>query len=204
MTLQNRVTPYNELVADASYRGAFMGNRGVLHDDHRAIVRWRNGTAWITCLTEYKGRRHVPMTPGLYTELFFLDEPTAFAAGHRPCAMCRRERFNVFRQTIRFTGAGLLTATELDTQLDTERRMGDSPRRHLVPAAEVPDGAMVSIDGTAWLVWHGRVLAWSSTGYARSGPAPVGMVEMLTPPLIASALQGGYQPQVHVSVAAFD
>ena len=88
MTLQNRVTPFNVLVADPAYRGMFMGNRGVLHNRRREIVRWRNERRWIICLTEFNGRRRVPMTPGLYTELFFLDEATALAAGHRPCAEC--------------------------------------------------------------------------------------------------------------------
>ena len=90
--LQNRVTPFNELVADRSYVGTFMGNRGVLHNDHRQIVRhWRSEKRWIICLTKFKGRQRELMFPGLYTELFFLDEPTALAAGHRPCAECRRD-----------------------------------------------------------------------------------------------------------------
>jgi hypothetical protein len=195
-TLTNRVTPFNTLVADPAYRGMFMGNRGVLHGDRHNIVRWRNGTAWITCLTEYKGRTHVPMTPGFYTELFFLDEVTSLAAGHRPCAMCRRERFNAFRQAIASTGGGMLSATELDTALDAERRVGDAQRRHSVPMSEVPDGAMVAIDAVAFMVREGQLFEWSSTGYGAPRSLPVGEVEMLTPPLTARALRGGYRPEV--------
>ena len=105
MSLQNRVTPYSDLVA-VPERGALMGNRGVLHDDHRQIVRFSRGRRWIACLTEFKGRRRAPMTPGHYTELFFLDEATALAAGHRPCHECRRPDSLLFREAwARATGA---------------------------------------------------------------------------------------------------
>jgi len=200
VTLQNRVTPLNELVADASYRGTFMGNRGVLHDDHRHIVRWRNGNSWITCLLAYKGRRNEPMTPGLYTELFFLDEPTALAAGHRPCALCRRERFNAFRQAIAAAGGGTLSATELDDRLDDERRSGNAQRRHVVNSTDLPDGVMMMAHDMAHLLWQGRLFGWGPSGYILAGPLPRGDVEVLTPPIAVRALRGGFVPEVHPSL----
>jgi hypothetical protein len=199
MALQNRVTPFNVLVADADYRGMFMGNRGVLHNAQREIVRWRNERRWIICLTEFKHRRRAPMTPGQYTELFFLDEATALAAGHRPCAECQRDRFNAFRGALASVeNTAALSAVDIDVRLDAERRDGNTQRCHDVALDDVPVGAMFAIDGTAYLKMHGaRFLAWTPTGYERA-PAPTATrVEMLTPPLSAAALRGGYEPAVH-------
>jgi hypothetical protein len=194
MTLQNRVTPFNQLVADASYRGQFMGNRGRLHDHHKTIVRQHNGKRWIVCVTDYKGARRVPMTPGLYTELFFFDDVVALAAGHRPCALCRRADYNSFREAIVTAGGAMMSANELDSRLDRERRSGDAQRRHPVPGIEVPDGAMIAIGDTAYLVVRGESFAWSTQGYRAAGSVPAGDVEMLTPPLSAIALRGGFRP----------
>ena len=199
MTLQNRVTPFSGLVADASYRGKFMGNRGLLHDGHQRIVRQFNGKRWIICVTDYKGVRRVPMTPGLYTELFFFDDAVALAAGHRPCALCRRAEYRSFREAIVAQGGAMLSADELDAQLDAERRNGDGQRRHRVPAAVVPDGAMIAIGEGAYLVRRGELCEWSTKGYRAAGPLPTGDVDMLTPPLSAMALRGGFQPDLHPS-----
>jgi len=110
MPLRNRVTPFGDLVAVPD-RGALMGNRGVLHDDERRIVRFSQGRRWIACLTDVKGRRRPLMTPGRYTELFFLDEATALAAGHRPCWECRRADALRFRDAwARAAGADPATA----------------------------------------------------------------------------------------------
>jgi hypothetical protein len=201
MTLQNRVTPFNQLVADASYRGKFMGNRGRLHDDHKTIVRQHNGKRWIICVTEYKDVRRVPMTPGVYTELFFFDEAVALAAGHRPCAFCRRAEYNSFREAIVAAGGVTMSADELDSQLDTERRNGDAQRRHPVLGTEVPDGAMIAIGDTAYLVVRGELFAWSTRGYRAAGFVPTGAVEMLTPPLSAIALRGGFRPAIDGSAS---
>jgi hypothetical protein len=194
MTLQNRVTPFNALVADP-HRGLFMGNRGVLHDSQRDVVRWRNGKRWIICVTDFKGRRRTPMTPGQYTELFFLDEPTALAAGHRPCAECRRERFDAYRRAIAGAGGAPLWAPELDAQLDLERRDGNKQRRHVVAGPEIPDGAMITIDDTAFLVVDRQLRAWSPSGYGDAASMPGGDLEVLTPPLTLRALRGGYVPE---------
>jgi hypothetical protein len=192
MPRQNRVTPFNELVAVAA-RGSLMGNRGLLHDDHQQIVRWRNTRRWIICVTDFKGWRRRVMTPGLYTELFFTDEAVALAAGHRPCALCRRERYDAFRRAIETAGGPLLSADDLDAQLDGERRDGNRPRRHRVPALDVPNGAMVVIDDAPCVVVGGELFEWSWRGYRARGARPHGTVEMLTPPLTATALRGGYE-----------
>ena len=194
MTLQNRVTPFNGLVADTSYRGRFMGNRGRLHDDHKTIVRWRDTKRWIICVLEYKGQRRVPMTPQSYTELFFYDDAIALAAGHRPCALCRRAEYNSFREAIVTAGGALMSADELDAQLDLERRDGNAQRRHLVPAATVPAGAMIAVGDAAYLVSGAELLEWTTAGYRAAGAVPTGEVEMLTPPLSATALRGGFLP----------
>jgi len=173
----------------------FMGNRGLLHDDHRRVVRWRNGKRWITCATEFKDCRRTPMTSGRYTELFFLDEATALAAGHRPCAECRRDRFNAFRKAIAGSGGAVLSADELDVQLDLERRDGNAPRRYVEPGSAVPDGAMIAIGEAAYLVSNGELFAWSSSGYRAAGSMPPGDVTVLTPPLTVKALRGGYVPE---------
>ena len=201
MTLQNRVTPFNELVADASYRGKLMGNRGRLHDDHQTIVRWRDSKRWIICVLEYKRVRRVPMTPGVYTELFFFDEAVALAAGHRPCALCRRAQYNSFREAIVSESGGLLSADELDFRLDTERRNGDIQRRHRVQATDVPDGAMIAIGAAAYLVLRSEMFEWSTKGYRAAGSLPTGDVAMLTPPLTVMALRGGFRPDLDASAS---
>ena len=119
MTLQNRVTPFNELVADPLYRGKFMGNRGVLHDAEKQIVRHHDGKRWIICALDYRGMRRVPMSPDRYTELFFFDDAVALAAGHRPCALCRRADYTAFRVAIVAQGGASMSADDLDARLDT-------------------------------------------------------------------------------------
>jgi hypothetical protein len=147
--LQNRVTPFSEIVA-VPERGALMGNRGVLHDDGRRIVRFSQGRRWIACLTDFGGRRRAPMTPGRYTELFFLDEPTALAAGHRPCHECRRGDSLRFREAwARAAAADPATPLEaVDRRLHEDRL--EAPGRMRRRSAEVgglPGGAMVAVGG---------------------------------------------------------
>src|SRR5437762_13426760 len=125
MPRQNRVTPFGEIIATQG-RGTFLGNRGVLHDGAGHVKRAWQLKRWLVCVLEFRGRKRQVMTPGHYTELFFLDEATALAAGHRPCAECRRERFNAFRKAWRSAhpGAGassLPTADEIDRRLHAER-----------------------------------------------------------------------------------
>jgi len=198
MPLQNRVTPHSDLVAVRD-RGALMGNRGVLHDDHRQIVRFSRGRRWIACLTEFKGRRRSPMAPGHYTELFFLDEATALAAGHRPCHECRRPDALRFRDAwARGTGADPGSPLEeLDRSLHEDRLEAPGRmRRRSAPADELPDGAMVEMGGEAYLIWEGAVCGWTPGGYTTARRGPTGRVRVLTPRAICATMTAGYRPAV--------
>jgi hypothetical protein len=203
MPLQNRVSPSGEIVADPS-RGLMMGNRGCLHGPGRTlgVSRWRS-KLWICCLLDFKGVQRDPMPPGRWTALFFLDEATALAAGHRPCAYCRRGDFLAFAEAWR-GGRDLPRpprAAEMDTALHPERT--DRSRRklsYLAPAAELPDGVMVRDGNQPGLLTGGQVRPWSFRGYGAPAPAdPAGRVEVLTPPSIVAAIMAGYRPLVHPS-----
>ncbi len=201
MPLQNRVDPWGVLFADDS-RGAFMGNRGgALHDDQRRIVRDQSSRRWIICVTDFKGRRRELMTPGLYTELFFLDEATALAAGHRPCFECRRldaTRFADLWRHVRGTSDARLD--DLDRCLADERRLPRAPlgrgkRAHRDRLGDLPDGAMVDLDDHAWLVHEGRLRRWSSRGYdATASLDPDRPAWVLTPRTTVHVLRAGYRP----------
>lgn len=207
MALQNRVTPLGEIVATPE-RGTLMGNRGgCLHDAHRQLGRRRWTSArWIACLLAFRGWHREVMTPGRYTELFFLDEATALAAGHRPCALCRRADFRRFTAAWR-AGNGSPVATAgvdaIDRVLHSERR-ASAPTRPL-PAADLsrlPEGVFVLADDdpAAPLLWKGgRLLRWTAGGYL-PGPrfVPPALL-LLTPPSIVRALAAGYRPTVHES-----
>ena len=206
MPLQNRVTPSGEIVADPS-RGLMMGNRGCLHGQGRTlgVSRWRS-KLWICCELDFKGVQRDPMPPGRWTALFFLDEATALAAGHRPCAYCRRDDYLGFAEAWR--AARRLPrrpgAAEMDTALHRERT--DRSRRklsYLAPAAELPDGVMIRAGGGPGLLIGGGVRPWSFHGYGAPVPAdPAGRVEVLTPPSTVAAITAGYRPLVHPSVLA--
>ena len=198
MPLQNRVTPSSELVAFPE-RGSLTGNRGVLHDDRRRIVRFSRGRRWIACLTEFRGRRRALMRPGHYTELFFLDEATALAAGHRPCHECRRADAVRFREAwARATGADPGSSLEaLDRSLDEDRLEAPGRmRRWSAEARDLPDGAMVEIGGEAYLIWDGGVCGWRPGGYTLARRAPSGRLRVLTPRVICAAIAAGYEPAV--------
>src|SRR5207302_4862751 len=168
--LQNRVTPLGELVADPA-RGLVYGNRGCLHDTSGRIRRRYNGKRWIACRLGFKGwHRHPLMQPSRFTELFFLDEATAFAAGHRPCALCRREDFVRFTDAWRATHADQVGADAIDAQLHSERvdHLSRAHRCHDAVIDDLPDGVFVSIEGTPWLLVGNRMLRWSAAGYRES------------------------------------
>ena len=196
MPLQNRVTPTSEIVA-VPERGALMGNRGVLHDDAGRIVRFSLGRRWIACLTDFRGRRRTPMTPGHYTALFFLDEATALAAGHRPCHECRRADSLRFREAwARATGADPATPlAEVDRRLHEDRLEAPGVmRRWSAAAGALPDGVMVAVGGAAFLVGEGGIREWSPAGYGAPRDAPAGPVRVLTPRAIAATIAAGYRP----------
>jgi hypothetical protein len=204
MPRQNRVTPLGDIIATPE-RGTFFGNRGVLHDAEGRIRRPWQLKRWLICVLEFKGRKRAVMTPGRYTELFFLDEATGLAAGHRPCAECRRQRYDAFREAWRRgNGGALLPADEIDRRLHAERVTEEGAKRFSTARLnELPDGVFVRRpDGgeAPYLVWGGELLAWTPAGYtARIGrPANV-EVEVLTPGSAVGAIRAGYVPEVHPS-----
>jgi hypothetical protein len=204
MPLQNRVTPEGEIIADAA-RGLMMGNRGgALHDDRKALGRRRwVSKQWICCRLDFNGRHREVMAPGRYTELFFLDEATALAAGHRPCFECRRQDFLWFAALwARVAGReGRATAREMDRVLQAERVDSNGAKvTHRAPFAEVPSGTFVRIDGRAHLVLGSRLAAWTPQGYVAARERPQdGAAEVLTPSSIVAVLAAGYCPMLHPS-----
>ena len=204
MPLQNRVTPFGEVVADPD-RGLFTGNRGIIHDPATKTLlrkRWSN-PAWLICVCEFRGRRREVMGGRSWTELFFLDEATAFAAGHRPCFYCRREDANRFRDSWEEgNGVSGLLAPDIDAVLHRER-FASSKKLHAMPSPvdRLPDGAMVALDGNAFLVVKGMPLRWTFAGY-RKAKAPVGDTMLITPPSTLRALASGYRPLLHPSALA--
>jgi hypothetical protein len=199
--LQNRVTPFGEIVA-VSGRGLFTGNRGVLHDDHRHIVRAWQTRRWIACLLEYKGIRRTLMQPHRWTELFFLDEAAAFGAGHRPCGECRRDAYRRFQALWRATIGGPADANAMDAELHRHRLHGQTKRAYHDDVSRLPDGSFVAFDSAAWLVWGSALYEWSDDGYRRRRNRPLaGEAEVLTPKPIVAILAAGYRPEVHPSAS---
>jgi hypothetical protein len=198
--LQNRVTPFGEIAALPG-RGTLTGNRGILIDDERRLVRQWQTKRWIACRLQYKGIRRQVMQPHAWTELFFLDEATALAAGHRPCAECRRDDYVRFRDLWKAT-IGEASADAMDLVLHRQRLDGSAKRTYRGNLTSLPDGSYVAIGGTAWLVWDAWLYAWSDRGYLsrRSRPA-LGEADVLTPPAIVTILRGGYAPHIHPSAA---
>ena len=201
MPLQNRVTPYGDLVA-VPERGQMFGNRGALHDRERRIVRHHRGQRWIVCLLAFRGRQREIMHPGYYTELFFLDEATALAAGHRPCAECRRADYNTFRRcwsAARKTP--LPSAGEMDAQLHHDRLTAPAQKKlYRDEIAALPDGVFIQREGEAWLLWQAALRHWTPGGYDRRIPHPAhGSVTVLTPRAMVGAIAAGYIPAVHPS-----
>ncbi len=207
MPRQNRVTPFGEIIATPE-RGIFMGNRGCLHDAHENLKKNWTTQRWIICIREYKGIQREPMPPGQYTSLFFLDEATALAAGHRPCALCRRDDFNRFRhfwlQANPYFPAGTVPSIdEIDLILHRER-VNASKEKITYPAklSDLPDGTFITLDDptTAYLVLNGNLLRWSAGGYLEKLTQPTNTsVQVLTPASIVKTLAAGYTPLIHPS-----
>jgi hypothetical protein len=209
MPRQNRVTPFGELIATES-RGTLMGNRGCLHDDQQRIRRAFACRRWIICVLEFRGRHRAVMTPGRYTELFFLDEATALAAGHRPCAECQHVRYLLFRETWAAANPGLSGGTSpsadmIDGVLHAERVNDERGKRTwLSPLSELPPGVLVAdTDGVPYLVGERQLVRWEPGGYTRGFPKPLDATfAVLTPKSIARAIAHGYPVTVHPSAAA--
>jgi len=208
MPRQNRVTPFGEIVATAA-RGTLMGNRGCLHNEYGEIRRQYQLKRWIICLLDFKNRHRPIMTPGHYTELFFLDEATALAAGHRPCAECQRERFNVFRKSFAqanpILGTTRPTAPAIDEQLHQERITTDRMKRTYVSSiTDLPTGTIVELvgDSNAYLIQKNNLLRWTPFGYEKIIGHPASTsVHVLTPRSIVRALTAGYKAAIHPSAS---
>lgn len=203
MPLRNRVLPTGEIVAHPA-RGLFMGNRGCLHDRERRLVRQTGRQRfWITCLTSFKDRRRAVMTPGRYTELFFLDEAVALAAGHRPCAECRRADYDAFRRRFAQShGVPLPSAPALDDRLHADRRdEAGAQRTYAVRLSDAPHGSFIGEGDAILLVAHGLLHPFAPEGYG--APIPMGPdrpVTMLTPRCTVAVLAAGYAPLLHPTV----
>ena len=205
MPLQNRVTPFGDIVA-IPQRGMFTGNRGIIHDPTTRTLLNRRWTskAWLVCVCEFKGRRRTVMGSRSWTELFFLDEAIALAAGHRPCFFCRRDAARAFRDAWAFDRAVLVPrAAEIDTVLHTERLEHGRKRLHPLTARpdELPDGTVIAAAGEPYTLAHGRAFRWTARGY--EGPVEIPRFDaLLTPPSTLGALRAGYRPVLHPSIAA--
>jgi hypothetical protein len=195
---RNRVTPYGEIVA-VPERGTLMGNRGVLHADDGTHRRDWQVRRWIACRLEFKGRQREIRQPRRWTELFFLDEATALAAGHRPCAECRRGDYRRWQAAWPQHDTG---ADAMDLVLHASRLDGRAKRTYDARPADLPDGAIVERGGRAWLVARGALLPWSAGGYGPAERAGAGeTVTVLTPAVTVAAIAAGYAPALHPSAA---
>ncbi len=207
MPLQNRVTPEGLIVADPA-RGLMMGNRGgALHDESRTLRRRRwVSKQWICCVLAFRERHRQVMSPGRYTELFFLDEATALAAGHRPCFECRRQDAVRFAQL--WAGLadrnGRAMAGEMDEVLHGERVDKRGAKvTHMAPLSGLPTGTFVQLEGRPHLVIGNDLAAWRAAGYCAPAPWPRGRsVEVLTPRSMVAVMAAGYKPALHPSVMA--
>jgi len=203
MPLQNRVTPFGEIVA-ISQRGMFTGNRGIIHDPATKSLLKRRWTskAWLVCACEYKDRRRDVMATRSWTELFFLDEAVALAAGHRPCFACRREAAERFRAAwCTARGEQRVNVNAIDAVLHCERLDHGRKRVHPIHEllASLPDGAMVAAAGSAFAIYGGQTHRWTNEGYL--SPEPLHHIDgVLTPPSTLMAMRAGYRPVLHASL----
>lgn len=210
MTLQNRVDPWGQLYAHPSKAASRMGNRGILHDESKHILRPWKGKAWICCVPQFKGVDRKPLfQPNRYSELFFLDEATAFAAGHRPCAYCQRARFDEFKTVwvrTHHPSSSLadVLVRDIDALLQPSRSVrGGGKVTYAANADDLPDGTFIDIDGVAYLKHIGAYRRWSFDGYGEAAALPGGLVvSVLTPKPFVQIFAAGFQPFVHRSADA--
>jgi len=201
MPLQNRVLATGDIIADPA-RGLFMGNRGILHDDKQQLgsARWRH-KAWVTCVLRHKDWHREVMRPANYTELFFLDEAVALAAGHRPCALCRRVAFKEYRAAAGFTGNVKAMDETLHEARAFPRRF--EQRRHQMDIGDLPDGAII-LQGMPKLALQDALMPVTPQAYGSPETRPrKGEVTVLTPVPTLTALREGYRPILHASVGSF-
>lgn len=201
MPLQNRVLPTSEIVAiDA--RGTLTGNRGIIHGPDKQLSNkpWSHH-AWICCVLDWQGRKRDVMSGRKWTELFFLDEATAFAAGHRPCGYCRPEAYQAFKTAWQDAFEGNAGAKQMDQVLHAERvdPRSRSQKTYWAEAKALPTGAMYRQKGKIYLVTEEVVRPFSVGGYGPGKTAPEGNVEVLTPPSMVKVLSAGFMPQLHAT-----
>ena len=198
MPHRNRATPWGTIIADPG-RGLYFGNRGNLHDASGAIVRGWKTKAWVTCLLAFKDRRRTLLQPRRYTELFFLDEAAALAAGHRPCGECRRHDLTRFKQAWTSAFAPDDSLADIDRRLHLDRIGPDRIKRTFdARCGDLPDGTYIARDGDAWLICEGSLRRWSPGGYVERRDQPrLEVVTVLTPHCSVAVLAAGYQPVLH-------
>lgn len=202
--LQNRVDPFGNIIATTA-RGSWMGNRGMIHNDQKQIVKAFKHSAWIICRLEFKGRKRTVMTPNRWTELFFLDEATAFAAGHRPCFECRKEDAKRFKScwingNPAYNFSMKTSINYIDEIIHTERLNQSKKSITLQPAlSDIPDGTFVQMNDDPYLFANGRLHRWTPFGYEESMAATeTSTVTILTPGSIVNAFREGYVPQIGI------
>jgi hypothetical protein len=199
--LQNRVDPFGNFIVTRA-RGSWMGNRGVIHKDKQITSAFRH-KAWITCVLEFKGRKRTVMTPGRWTELFFMDEATAFAAGHRPCFECRRSDALRFKScwikgNPQYAFTMETSINQIDEVIHRERiDRGKKKVMHQRAPADVPEGTFVLMNNDPHMVSKGKLHRWTPLGYEESVAMPdVSTFTVLTPHSIVNAFCAGYVPQI--------
>lgn len=202
MPERNRVTPFGKIVS-IEQRGLFMGNRGSIHRD-RTIVRSWQVRRWITCVLEFRGQVAPNWVPGRWTPLFFWDEAVALAAGHRPCALCRRDDYNAWLNAWASAFGDRPSTDAMDRRLHAERLNGMAQGRHLAAWRDLPTGAFVAPDDVPALVLDDRLVPWSAGGYGTPLDRPTrGDATVLTPACTIAVLEQGYRPVIHPTVDAF-
>jgi hypothetical protein len=199
MPLQNRVLPDQTIVALPA-RGTLTGNRGILHDEGQILRRLWTSKAWICCTLDWKGARRQPMTGRSWTELFFLDEAVALAAGHRPCATCRRSAYNAFRAAWTMAALPGTKAPEIDAHLHATRLTPQhTQRRHLASAETLPDATFI-LNPAPHLLHGPHAFPWTPAGYLTPQPRPTGPVQVMTPEPTVALLRAGYRALIHPSL----
>ena len=203
--LQNRVDPFGNIIATTA-RGSLMGNRGVIHNEEKQITHAFRHKAWISCRLEFKNRKRAVMTPGRWTELFFLDEATALSAGHRPCFECRREdaeRFKKFWiQGNPQYGFNMKTSIKLIDDVIHAERIDAWKNKvvHQRKFSEIPDGVFVEINNDPYLVFKRKLYRWTSSGYEKIASQGEDFIVVLTPVSIVNAIRAGYVPILSLAI----
>ena len=203
--LQNRVDPFGNIIA-TSARGSFMGNRGVIHNQYKQITYAFKHKAWISCVLEFKGKKRSVMTPDRWTELFFLDEATAFSAGHRPCFECRKEDAKRFKScwiqgNSSYNFSMKTSIREIDKVIHSERIDRDKKKvTHQRTSSDIPEGTFVLIDDRPYVFAKAKLHLWTPFGYENTIEIPEEtMLTVLTPHSILNAFRAGYVPQMKIS-----